>query len=152
MACMHCTDAPCQAVCPVSCIYTTADGVVLHSANPSAAAATTPARSARRNIRASAISARELQDDKCTIRAGGPEADGSEKSSGNAQIRTARGSCRGAEMCSTKSSAATARSLRRFTRNACASAAYGSGAWGWTTAYRETIEFRDGCAWRAISL
>jgi formate dehydrogenase iron-sulfur subunit len=27
MACMHCTDAP----CPVSCFYTTADGVVLHS-------------------------------------------------------------------------------------------------------------------------
>ena len=31
MACMHCTDAPCQAVCPVNCFYTTADGVVLHS-------------------------------------------------------------------------------------------------------------------------
>src|SRR5215469_332732 len=31
MACMHCTDAPCQAVCPTSAIYTTADGVVLHS-------------------------------------------------------------------------------------------------------------------------
>jgi ferredoxin-like protein FixX len=28
MACMHCTDAPCAAVCPVSCFYTTADGVV----------------------------------------------------------------------------------------------------------------------------
>ena len=26
MACMHCTDAPCQAVCPVNCFYTTADG------------------------------------------------------------------------------------------------------------------------------
>ena len=31
MACMHCTDAPCAAVCPVSCFYTTADGMVLHS-------------------------------------------------------------------------------------------------------------------------
>ena len=31
MACMHCTDAPCMAVCPVDCFYTTADGVVLHS-------------------------------------------------------------------------------------------------------------------------
>jgi formate dehydrogenase iron-sulfur subunit len=30
MACMHCTDAPCAAVCPVDCFYTTADGVVLH--------------------------------------------------------------------------------------------------------------------------
>ena len=31
MACMHCTDAPCAAVCPVSCIYPTEDGIVLHS-------------------------------------------------------------------------------------------------------------------------
>ena len=31
MACMHCTDAPCAAVCPVSCFYVTPDGVVLHS-------------------------------------------------------------------------------------------------------------------------
>jgi len=31
MACMHCTDAPCAAVCPVNCFYTTADAVVLHS-------------------------------------------------------------------------------------------------------------------------
>src|SRR3982074_3771784 len=31
MACMHCTDAPCAAVCPVKCIYPTEDGIVLHS-------------------------------------------------------------------------------------------------------------------------
>jgi formate dehydrogenase iron-sulfur subunit len=31
MACMHCTDAPCAAVCPVDCFYTTEDAVVLHS-------------------------------------------------------------------------------------------------------------------------
>jgi Fe-S-cluster-containing dehydrogenase component len=31
MACMHCTDAPCAAVCPVNCFYTTVDAVVLHS-------------------------------------------------------------------------------------------------------------------------
>ena|SRR5215468_6938273 len=31
MACMHCTDAPCAAVCPVNCFYITADAVVLHS-------------------------------------------------------------------------------------------------------------------------
>ena len=30
VACMHCSDAPCCAVCPVDCFYTTDDGVVLH--------------------------------------------------------------------------------------------------------------------------
>jgi len=30
VACMHCTDAPCQAVCPVDCFNTTDDGIVLH--------------------------------------------------------------------------------------------------------------------------
>ena len=31
VACMHCSDAPCQAVCPVDCFITTPDGVVLHN-------------------------------------------------------------------------------------------------------------------------
>jgi len=31
MACTHCTDAPCRAVCPTNAIYTTDDGVVPHS-------------------------------------------------------------------------------------------------------------------------
>ncbi len=30
VSCMHCTDAPCAAVCPVDCFVTTADGIVLH--------------------------------------------------------------------------------------------------------------------------
>jgi len=30
VACMHCSDAPCAAVCPVNVFYTTKDGVVLH--------------------------------------------------------------------------------------------------------------------------
>src|SRR5947207_14438391 len=29
VACMHCSDAPCMAVCPVDCFYKTPDGVVL---------------------------------------------------------------------------------------------------------------------------
>ena len=31
VACMHCSDAPCMAVCPVDCFYQTDQGVVLHS-------------------------------------------------------------------------------------------------------------------------
>ena len=31
VACMHCSDAPCMAVCPVDCFYQTDEGVVLHS-------------------------------------------------------------------------------------------------------------------------
>ena len=30
IACMHCTDAPCQQVCPVDCFYIREDGIVLH--------------------------------------------------------------------------------------------------------------------------
>ena len=30
VACMHCSDAPCMAVCPVDCFYKTEEGVVLH--------------------------------------------------------------------------------------------------------------------------
>jgi formate dehydrogenase iron-sulfur subunit len=30
VACMHCTDAPCEQVCPVDCFYIREDGIVLH--------------------------------------------------------------------------------------------------------------------------
>ncbi|EOX3352977.1 formate dehydrogenase FDH3 subunit beta [Vibrio cholerae] len=31
VACMHCTDAPCMAVCPADCFVHTEDGIVLHN-------------------------------------------------------------------------------------------------------------------------
>ncbi|GAD79084.1 formate dehydrogenase FDH3 subunit beta [Vibrio ezurae] len=31
VACMHCTDAPCKAVCPADCFEYTAEGIVLHN-------------------------------------------------------------------------------------------------------------------------
>ena len=33
VACMHCSDAPCQKVCPVDCFYIREDGIVLHDKN-----------------------------------------------------------------------------------------------------------------------
>ena len=31
VACMHCSDAPCMAVCPTDCFYQNDEGMVLHS-------------------------------------------------------------------------------------------------------------------------
>jgi formate dehydrogenase iron-sulfur subunit len=79
VACMHCSDAPCAAVCPVDCFYTTDDGVVLHDKDICIGcgycfyacpfgAPQFPA--------AGAFGSRGKMD-KCTFCAGGPEADNS---------------------------------------------------------------------------
>ena len=60
MACMHCTDAPCAAVCPVSASSRpkTASCCIPRTCASAAATASTPVRSERRSIHRSAISAR----------------------------------------------------------------------------------------------
>ena len=130
MACMHCTDAPCAAVCPVNCFYTTADAVVLHSkdlcigcgycfyACPFGA----PQYPSVGNFGSRG------KMDKCTYCAGGPEADGSlANSRSTAPIVWPKANCRSARRCARPSRCwrATARSSRRFTRNASSSAAMG---------------------------
>lgn len=53
VACMHCSDAPCMAVCPVDCFYQNEEGVVLHSKDlciGCGAIASMRAPSARRSI------------------------------------------------------------------------------------------------------
>ena len=106
VACMHCSDAPCAAVCPVDCFYTTDDGVVLHDkdrcigcgycfyACPFGAPQfpTSPSYGSRGKM------------DKCTFCAGGPEVDESaEEFTKYGRNRLAEGKlplC--AEMCATK--------------------------------------------------
>src|SRR6516165_6988515 len=107
MACMHCTDAPCQAVCPVNCFYTTADGVVLHSKDLCIGCGycfyACPF-GAPQYPQVGNFGSRGKMD-KCTYCAGGPEADGSlaefEKYGTNRLAEGKLPLC--AEMCSTKS-------------------------------------------------
>jgi len=77
VACMHCTDAPCQAVCPVDCFYTTDDGIVLHDKNLCIGCGycfyACPF-GAPQYPQQSSFGARGKMD-KCTFCAGGPEDD-----------------------------------------------------------------------------
>ena len=106
VACMHCSDAPCMAVCPVDCFYKTEDGVVLHDKDLCIGCGycfyACPF-GAPQYPQASAFGVRGKMD-KCTFCAGGPEDNSSaaevEKYGRN---RVAEGKlplC--AEMCSTK--------------------------------------------------
>jgi len=128
MACMHCTDAPCAAVCPVNCFYTTADGVVLHSKDLCIGCGycfyACPF-GAPQYPRVGNFGTRGKMD-KCTYCAGGPEADNTEaeyvKYGAN---RLAEGKLHCAPRCARPNRCwpATARSSRRFTRTAWPSAA-----------------------------
>ena len=106
VACMHCSDAPCAAVCPVDCFYFTDDGVVLHDkdicigcgycfyACPFGAP----------QFPQEGVFGQRGKMDKCTFCAGGPEADNSpEERAKYGSNRLAEGKlplC--AEMCATR--------------------------------------------------
>ena len=80
VACMHCTDAPCAAVCPVDCFYTTDDGIVLHDKDLCIGCGycfyACPF-GAPQYPQKEAFGVRGKMD-KCTFCAGGPTADNSE--------------------------------------------------------------------------
>ena len=129
MACMHCTDAPCAAVCPVNCFYTTADA--------RGAALQGPLHRLRLlllrlPVRRAAISeGRQLrlarQDGQVHLSAPAARRRTARRPSTRSTAPTAwpRASCRCAPRCARPSrcSPATARSSRRSTRSAWSSAA-----------------------------
>jgi formate dehydrogenase iron-sulfur subunit len=133
MACMHCTDAPCASVCPVKCIYTTDDGVVLHSKDQCIGCGycfyACPF-GAPQYPRVGNFGSRGKMD-KCTFCAGGPEADNSaveyEKYGSNRLAQGKLPAC--AEVCSTKSLlAGDSDIVAQIYKDRVAQRGYGSGA------------------------
>ncbi|HEY0570153.1 MAG TPA: formate dehydrogenase FDH3 subunit beta, partial [Enterovirga sp.] len=144
MACMHCTDAPCAAVCPTNCFYTTADAVVLHSKDLCIGCGycfyACPF-GAPQYPRVGNFGSRGKMD-KCTYCSGGPEADNTTAEYENyGSNRLAEGKlplC--AEMCSTKALlAGDGEMIAQIYKTRVVTRGYGSGAWGWKTAYGETV-------------
>ncbi len=140
ISCMHCTDAPCIAVCPVNCIYQTDIGVVLHNKDTCIGCGycfyACPF-GAPQYPQATNFGTRGKMD-KCTYCAGGPEPNGSEaefKKYGRNRIAEGKlPLC--AEVCSTRALlAGDGDIIARIYKERVSKRKYGSGAWGWATAY-----------------
>jgi len=147
MACMHCTDAPCQSVCPTNTIFTTEDGVVLHNKDQCIGCGycfyACPF-GAPQYPQVSNFGSRGKMD-KCTFCSGGggPEPDDSlaeyEKYGANRLAEGKLPLC--AEMCSTKSLlAGDSEVVEDIYKTRVETRGYGTGAWGWLTAYGKDIE------------
>lgn len=106
VACMHCSDAPCMAVCPTDVFYQTEDGIVLHNKDGCIGCGyclfACPFGAPQ--FPSDAAFGERGKMDKCTFCAGGPEEDNSpEEKAKYGSNRIAEGKlplC--AEMCSTK--------------------------------------------------
>jgi formate dehydrogenase iron-sulfur subunit len=140
VACMHCSDAPCMAVCPVDCFYRTDDGVVLHDKDLCIGCGycfyACPF-GAPQFPQAGAFGLRGKMD-KCTFCAGGPEADRSEaefKKYGRNRLAEGKlPAC--AEMCSTKALlGGDGDVIADIYRERVLRRGKGSEVWGWGTAY-----------------
>ena len=151
VACMHCSDAPCMAVCPVDCFYRTDEGVVLHDkdicigcgyccyACPFGAP----------QFPSNGTFGLRGKMDKCTFCAGGPEANGSEAEFEKyGRNRLAEGklpAC--AEMCSTKALlGGDGDVVADIFRTRVLKRGKGSEVWGWGTAYGRPAQGTPGAA------
>ncbi|MFQ5660074.1 MAG: formate dehydrogenase FDH3 subunit beta [Gammaproteobacteria bacterium] len=141
VACMHCSDAPCAAVCPVDCFYTTDDGVVLHDKDLCIGCGycfyACPFGAPQFPTDKSSYGTRGKMD-KCTFCAGGPEADNSpEEFKKYGRNRLAEGKlplC--AEMCATKALlGGDGDKVADIYRERVTYRGSAAMAWGWGVAY-----------------
>ena len=140
VACMHCSDAPCAAVCSVDCFYTTDDGVVLHDKDICIGCGycfyACPF-GAPQFPSDGAFGSRGKMD-KCTFCAGGPEEDNSpaeyQKYGSNRLSQGKLPLC--AEMCSTHALlAGDGDTVSNIFRERVTWRGSSGFAWGWGVAY-----------------
>ncbi len=142
IACMHCTDAPCEQVCPVDCFYIREDGIVLHNKDICIGCGyclyACPF-GAPQFPKDGAFGTRGVMD-KCTMCAGGPaETNSAHERKLYGQNRIAEGKvpvC--AAMCSTKALlVGDSEDVSKIYRERISSKGHGvqSVPYGWSTAY-----------------
>jgi formate dehydrogenase iron-sulfur subunit len=149
VACMHCTDAPCIAVCPVDCIYHTVDGIVLHDKDQCIGCGYCYVAcpfGAPQFPETGAFNHRGKMD-KCTFCAGGPEPDNTEaefKKYGRNRISEGKlPVC--AEQCGTKALlGGDADIIADIYRQRVDTRGFGPELWGWNIAYRARPSMRGG--------
>ncbi|CAG9175716.1 Formate dehydrogenase iron-sulfur subunit [Cupriavidus laharis] len=140
VACMHCSDAPCMAVCPVDCFYRTEDGVVLHDKDVCIGCGycSYACPFGAPQFPSTGTFGVRGKMDKCTFCAGGPEKNGSEAEFEKyGRNRLAEGKlplC--AEMCSTKALlGGDGDVIADILRNRVIKRGTGGDVFGWGTAY-----------------